>query len=421
MPDPEIQAFFSERKVAWLKKESNASMQEADILALQVKCDTIFSAEQWLPNAARRAGQIRMSTHPCTFSHPSAQKNKNGKTTVIIASAPRRPDGYLKTGSTYVETDALGNAAALDVYKFLTLTMQDGQSLLHHIQQDSPLANQLLSIQSASYQTLKEGFLAMAESDSDVVTSSKIKQVYFPVDDGYHQLSLLSNSGILYQLRSRIDALRFAEKNKPLRELKRKNSYSEEGFSEIYNITTIGYGGTKPQNISVLNNKNGGKAHLLLSIPPELVVRSVYFPTTNFFGDTVRYYHCREPLKKLHNIFSAGLDSVIPRRNLQSGRDHRIEEIFDTLIKHMWAVRSVSDEQYREDSSQLPSYQKLWLCEHHQDQRQIQDDWLDQLCQEIAKWIARAYKHLVKKPVALGEVELNYIQRFIQAHREALR
>lgn len=102
----------------------------------------------------------------------------------------------------------------------------------------------------------------MSATDDSVVTSSKIKQVYFPVwldDEDYHLLSILTPSGLLFEMRRRIDDIRFSEQTKTLRDLKRKGEYSEVGFKEIYGLTTIGFGGTKPQNISVLNNQNAGK------------------------------------------------------------------------------------------------------------------------------------------------------------------
>jgi len=421
MTDPAIQSFFAERKEAWLKKNIKASMQDEEISALEKESEQIFSAEQWLPSAAKRAGQISIASHPCTFSHPSARKNKNGYVSSIIVNAERSSDGYLRSGNTIVQNDALGNAATLDVYKFLNLDMEDGEPLLRHIQRDSSLAKELLSIKSESYSNLKEGFLAMTTSDAEQVTSSKIKQVYFPVDDSYHQLSLLSNSGMIYELRRRIDQLRFSEKQKTLRELKRHNQFSEEGFVEIYEITTIGYGGTKPQNISVLNNQNGGKARLLMSVPPHLEKRDIRFPTKNFFTESIRYYDCRDALQKLHGIFITGVDSDIPRHNLESGRDHRMEEILDLIIQRMMALRHVAAEQYREETSQLEHYQKVWLCDLFEDEREQEDAWLDQLCEVIAGWIADAYKKVIKKAVTLGATERAYIKTIIESHREVLR
>ncbi len=421
MPDPAIQAFFRERKESWLKKNIKTSMSDEEIRAMEADCDRHFSREQWLPNAAKRAGQISISSHPCTFSHPSARKNKNGYVTSIIADADRRADGYLRTGNTEVDSDALGNAAALDVYKFLSLRMQNGESLLEHIQKDTTTAKALLSIQSEIYQTLKDGFLAMAASSQERVTSSKIKQVYFPVKEDYHQLSILSNSGLIYELRRRIDRLRFSEEIKAARALKRNNEYSGQAFAEIYNITTIGYGGTKPQNISVLNNQNGGKARLLLSAPPHLAKRDIRFPTHDFFVESIRYYDVRESLNNLHRIFKTDNNSDIPLRNLESGRDQHILAIFDAVIERMAVLRHVAKEQFRGETSHLKHYQKVWLCPGFETERTETNEWLDQLCKEITHWLLGAYKKTVKKAVVLGAAEVAHIQQLIDNHREVLR
>jgi len=320
MTDPVIDAFFAERKEAWLKKHLDSSMKESEVRKKHMECEQIFLPEEWLPKAAKRASQISLSTHPCTFSHPSARKNKNDYVTPVIANSARSADGFLRSGNVVVETDALGNAAALDVYKFLTLEMEDSKKLIEHIQEDSDLAVGLLTIPTESYEMLKNGFLAMIESGDKrcPITSSKIKQVYFPVADNYHQLSLLTNSGIIYGLKKRIDTMRFSEEVKNLREQKRNNIYSEQGFTELYNLTTIGYGGTKPQNISVLNNQNGGKAHLLHSSPPTLRKRDTLFPKRNFFNESLHYYECREVFlpcincsKQITTTYASGKDATI--------------------------------------------------------------------------------------------------------------
>ena len=107
---------------------------------------------------------MSLATHTCSFSHPSARKNKNGYATPIIADAGRGADGYLRSRNVAVGTDALGNAATLDVYKFLTLEMKDSRKLLEHIQEDSDLAVDLLTIPTEGYETIKAGFLAMIET-----------------------------------------------------------------------------------------------------------------------------------------------------------------------------------------------------------------------------------------------------------------
>lgn len=418
MLDPAIQNYFSERKEAWLKKNTKAAMQEHELQELEQLSEQKFSLNEWLPNAAKRAGQISMSTHPCTFSHPSARKNKNGYVSSVLAEIDRVEDGYLKTGNVSVATDALGNAAALDVHKFLTLVMQDGDNLLTHIQQETDLAQTLLAIKSTNYQELKSGFLAMVENASENITSSKIKQVYFPVDDYYHQLSLLTNSGMVYQLRSRLDKLRFSEEVKQLRDKKRKNEFSEQGYSEIYGLTTIGYGGTKPQNISVLNNQNGGKAHLLSSLPPSIKKRNIHFPKSDFFTESFKRYEYANNFKALHKLFQTDYNNI----KLRDARDRNIQQIIDLLIEKMWAVRAVSQAQYHAQTSSLSSTQRTWLHDNFADERKKSAQWLDALITEISAWLSRSYeKVLDKKAIKLGESERLYFAEVIERNKEFLK
>lgn len=413
-----ITAFFTEKKEAWLKKNLKASMTNNEVAVLKSECEHTFSLNVWLPSAAKRAGQISIATHPCTFSHPSARKNKNGYVTSIIANIEQANDGFLKTGNVSVMSDALGNAAALDVYKFLSLVMEDGRSLLSHIQQDSKLAKELLNLDAANYEELKSGFLTMIASSTENITSSKIKQVYFPVGDDYHQLSLLTNSGIVYELRNRLDSLRFSDSVKELRAKKYNNEYSEQGYSEIYNLTTIGYGGTKPQNISVLNNQHGGKAHLLLSVPPSIEKRNTYFPKRDFFIESMQKAHYIGTFKALHKIFQLDYNNI----KIRNARDYHLQELMNMIVENMWAVRLVSVAQYHEETSTLEKWQLIWLHENFEKEREDSEQWLEQLVKNISHWISQTYEKIMEKQaIKLGKAEYKHISNIVEQNKEALR
>jgi len=417
--DNAISGFFEERKDAWIKKNQKSSMSDDEVLLLQEQCSEEFALQTWMANAAKRAGQISVSTHPCTFSHPSARKNKNGYVTAIIVEVEAANDGLLRSGNVKVQQDALGNAAALDVHKFLSLQMEDGRSLMVHIQEESELAKKLLSFNTSDYEVLREGFLAMAESaEQENITSSKIKQVYFPMDSDYHQLSILSNSGMIYHLKKRIDTIRFGEKAKELREKKRKNEPSEEGFSELYNLTTIGYGGTKPQNISVLNNQNGGKAHLLHAMPPSIEARSIRFPKYDFFQESITPWEMKEIFHALHTIFATDYNN----QKIREGKYYRYQQLIDRIVEKMWAVRSVADEQYFENGSRLKRYQKIWLLEEFAELREPEETWLDELTEEIARWIQRGYEKSVGKAfITQGKAEYQDILNLVTQNKEVFR
>ena len=415
MIEEAISAFFDERKEIWMKKNQTSSMSDEEVLRLKAKCEESISLEKWLPDAAKRAGQISISTHPCTFSHPSSRKNKNGYVTPIIVDAKRQNDGLLRSGNIEVESDALGNAAALDVHKFLNLEMSDGQILIKHIELESQLAKSLLTVENHRYESLRDGFLKMISSSNDLVTSEKIKQVYFPVKDDYHQLSILSNSGIMYHLKKRIDTMRFGDEVKEKRDKRKKGEYSESGYSEIYSLTTIGFGGTKPQNISVLNSKNGGKAYLLRSMPPVLKKRDIYFPKSNFFEESIRAWEVSEIFDALHRIASTDYNNV----DIRDARIRRYGQLMDKVIEKMWSLRLVSEDQYYEKNSKLKSHQKIWLSHEYEEERESDDTWLDKLENDITDWIIKSYEKRTNKK--FGADEKKDIAKVVHEHRGALR
>lgn len=412
-----IDEYFKIRKEAWLKKNIKASMTEIEVAEKEQQCEQIFALAAWLPNAAKRAGQIAISTHPCTFSHPSARKNKNGYVSAVIAKNQPEVDGFLRTGNVRAEPDALGNAAALDVYKFLTLEMEDGQTLLAHIEQETALAKALLEKSNMDYQQIRTDFLQMIASDAQTVTSSKIKQVYFPIDDGYHLLSVLTNSGILYALRKKIDNLRFSEQTKQLRVLKKENKFSEVGYQEIYGLTTIGYGGTKPQNISVLNNQNAGKAHLLSSLPPTLTTKFARFPKKNFFIESINPWHYQQILQALHHIFITDYNNHI----IREGRDYRVQEFIDAIIAKAWQLRIAIANSDMAPSQTLAEHQQIWLYPEREKERLENDEWLMTIQDELCRCFFRCYqKVLGTKAVKHDDAFFNKVAQIVSNSMEGL-
>lgn len=64
MPDPEIIAFFTKYPDS---KESPR-----------------FSRRHWLSDAAKRAKQLSLTTHPLAFSHPGARKHRHKKVSTVL-------------------------------------------------------------------------------------------------------------------------------------------------------------------------------------------------------------------------------------------------------------------------------------------------------------------------------------------------
>ena len=372
-----------------------------------------FTLDNWLPDAAKRAGQLSLVSHPSKFSHPGS------KTTPVIAESKRSEDGFLRTGNANAELDVFGNAAAMDVFKFLSLKLSDGMTIFEHLQLNSKKIKDELKLASVPFDELSAGFLSIKKIDSAAVTSERVKQVYFPVADDYHLLSLLTPSGLVFELKNRIQTIRFSDQTKEAREDKRKNAHNDIGFDDLYDLSMIGYGGTKPQNISVLNSTNYGTAYLLSSIPPLLTKQNQRLPQNNFFKNNLWPKNFEENFIALHQLFKTDYNN----KNIRDGIDRKIQSVIDGIIEQMWSVRLQREGWSAENNyAQLPSHQKIWLDESRKADRQIDDAWLNEVITECARWIIIAYKKVLgNQSIELVDAELAYIKSIIESNKEDLR
>jgi CRISPR-associated protein Csy1 len=416
-----IEKFLDERKESWLKKNLTANLSEAEKVAIEEDATEKFALQQWLPDAAKRAGQLSQTTHPSKFSHPSS------KTSMILAEAHPQPDGFLHSGNIAVEPDVLGNAAALDVNKFLSLQIQDGKSILQHLLEETELIRSELTISTATFEDISQGLLSIREQDTSQITHGKVKQVYFPLPDGsYNLLSVLTPSGLMYELTDRIQTLRFSEETQAARDAKKHNVHHPNGYSELYGLAQIGYGGTKPQNISVLNNEHGGKAYLLPSLPPLLEKRLIHFPKHNFFADTLKLKHFREDFWVWHRILNDWKNNLETRQK----RKDFLAALFQEIIQKSWELRTSTHFgdtntgwSQRETYVALPLHQKIWLDDHYEKERDQQDEWLDGIIKDFLIWFTRAYEKILTpaKAIQLSDDEFRIFRQEINQFREDLR
>ncbi|WP_298623869.1 type I-F CRISPR-associated protein Csy1 [uncultured Legionella sp.] len=404
-----INAFLSDRKAGWLKKKTSPGMTAEELMRVEQEANHIFSPECWLPDASKRAGWLSMVSHPGKFSHPAA------KISPLIAESERSSDGFLRTGNANAQLDILGNAAAMDVFKFLSLVLEDGQTILAHLECDTEVIKNEMKVSTMSYEVLRNGFLAIKKNPATTITSECVKQVYFPVADDYHLLSILTPSGLVYELRNRIHATRFSDEIKEARDNKRKNLYNEDGFDELYNLSMIGYGGTKPQNISVLNSNYGGKSYLLSSSPPDLSRQHVKRPKSNFFTNSLWTKKFENDFFKIHDLFTMDRNNEQIRKN----RDEVVQTIIDDVIEHMWALR-LAEHGWSENTN-LPDHQKIWLDESRKEERYTNETWLDDISSDFARWFIVTYEKLLgTKAVMLDDIDLKHFKHAMKKNEEDL-
>ena len=402
-----IQNFLNERKELWLKDRLKKAENDSVISELQGQADDKFSLKEWLPDAAKRVTQLSMVSHPSKFSHPSA------KTSSVIAQAKQINDGYLRSGNVSYPLDVFGNAAAMDVFKFLSLPLTEKLTVLDGFERQEESLKTLLVGADLDFETLGTEFLKIKATDTSVKTDHLVKQVYFPIEQAeYHLLSVLTPSGLITRLKQSIDTIRFSEETKQAKELRRKNEHHEIGYADIFGLTITAYGGTQPQNVSVLNSQNAGRAYLLSSCPPVLEKRAIRLPKTDFFAQCLYRKNYQESFIQLHKFMQLDLNND----DIRTAIRNIIQFVIDQILVLASKTREYSTEGWSNQDyyASLPKLQRIWLDKIYQTEREEDHDWRDELSREIARWILRSYEKVISDAYKLGTGEILDVKQRVE-------
>ena len=415
-----IEEFFQEKMDNWIKvkikalEKTEKKLTESQIQKITIECQEKYNLNNWVPDAINRLRSLAMVTHNPKLTHPDI------KTDVKIFSDKKTTlTGLVGSTNNSIERDVFGNAAALDVYAFLCLILSDGNTIFQHLEKGTHVIQDELSIQTMTFSEIKEGFLSLKKAKENSPTSDLLKQVYFPTSaNEYHLLSIVTSSGLLFGLKNRINEYRFSEDAKTAKEKKKRNEYYSEGFKEIYGLTQIGFGGTKPQNIGVLNNKNGGSGYLLPSIPPKLSPRKIKLPKIDFFNETLNPYFFSEFFNTLHRILNDKRNSIL----LREKRDMVLDEIFDQILKVVWSVRLIEQNwSSRVHYQNLKNHHKILLDDQYANIRLTENAWIDDCLVDVSRWVISAYKKLKKsEAVSIGDDEFIFIKSRFESYKEGL-
>lgn len=402
-----IHAFLNERKELWLKDRLKKTENETVIAELNQQADDKFSLNEWLPDAAKRVSQLSMVSHPSKFSHPSA------KTSSVIVASKQSNDGYLRSGNVHYSLDVFGNAAAMDVFKFLSLPLTDQATVLDGFEQKDENLQMLLSQNKLDFDQLSFEFLKIKATDTSVRTDHLVKQVYFPIEEGkYHLLSLLTPSGLITKLKRTIDQIRFSDESKQAKEKRKKNELDEIGYADIYDLTVTAYGGTQPQNVSVLNSQNAGRAYLLFSCPPVLERREIRLPNTDFFAQCLYRRNYQESFVQLHQFMQLDLNNT----NIRTAIRNIIQFVIDQILLQAFKTREYAESGWSNQDYYvgLPKLQRILLDQIYQKEREENSEWRDELSREIARWLIRSYEKVISDAYTLGTGELLDVKQQVE-------
>ncbi|MEJ2042738.1 MAG: type I-F CRISPR-associated protein Csy1 [Reinekea sp.] len=362
-----ITSYIAERKNAKLEqydKETASLLKKTDTFnkahltqeraSQRLEVEFHFSPINWLTDAAKRAKQIQLATHAIKFTHSDAKGSS-----FYAANAGAEQSVFVSTASlNNVSTDVVGNAAALDVGKLLQLSEQS-IALIDFIRENNNEPFLPFAKNEAQAQHWCDQF-RQAVVPAQPSSHKLAKQLYWPVEDGYHLLSPLFATSLAQQVFETVQAARFSDESKAARDARKNDRYHPQDIVFYPNLAVQSFGGTQPQNISQLNSSRGGKSYLFNSAPPHwrrqnsppLKTKSVF---DGAFSRLVshRLRELREFLKKHHDKASLS--------RYKNCREQMLEGIFDELLMYRIRLNHFEAGWSQNPDCQLPLHQQLWL------------------------------------------------------------
>lgn len=389
-----IAAFIDERREAKLRGKE----PDADAVSK-------YDYGAWLADAARRVSQIQAVTHVLKATHPDARGTS-------LHLRPQQLSPHTEVGTHLIgedfATDVVGNAAALDVFKFLKLRV-DGRRLLDWAQaQDEDLV-QALHDEPATAKAWLAAFGGLVRPESQPVSHDLAKQVYWLVGDDaaddsqFHLLQPLFSSTLAHAVHEDIQEARFGEANTALRKARREKLEADGVNREYGGLVVRKLGGTKPQNISQLNSDRGGVNYLLHSLPPEW--KSAEGPRLAGHKSAIEVFGRQRAVRELVAELAAFIKTDPPANISARLRREGIEQALGVQLRvfaeHVQNTRPLG--WTRDAACNLPECEKLWLDPGRADPEQRgtdpleQDqaferayhwgDWPDEVASRFANWV----------------------------------
>lgn len=401
-----IEDFLSERLNAKLEKLAEDDPKRT-VLREQ------FAPAAWLEDAARRVGQIQAVTHSLKPIHPDAKGSSLFREPCSLALL--NEVGSHSLGAVF-DTDVVGNAAALDVYKFLKLK-HEGQSLLTlAIAADVDFGAALTADPSAA-QAWMTAFAGLAEPRGKFSSHTQAKQIYWPIgadphdDAGYHLLAPLYPTSLVHRVYQTLQEDRFGEDAKAARKARKAGEWHERTVHEYKNLAVQKLGGTKPQNISQLNSERRGDNYLLASLPPmwrSLTVRPLFGVDSLF-----NVYRWRREVQGLAKDLRRFLESD-PAGNLKNRqrRDELVDGLLDELIQFTAEIRTLDPGWSTDPQCELPPAHGAWLDPDGSNPHP--DDAIDRLASDFANWLNAQ----LRDPLPMGDPEYLYWRKLAREQIE---
>lgn len=353
----------------------------------------------WFDAMVMQMNECHLASHIGKFTNPDI------KTTVCSHS--KKMAGYVTTGGSTCSLDILIPAQYLGSASLLLSPVTPDKNVLEAvITRDKELEKELelLSLPIEKLQKKVQEMLEDSQKEPEA-TDTHLRQVYFPIAEGkYHLLSVMPSSSLALEMYQRIRAIN----GHKIDCCNKKSENYGKPCEEVTGLTMIGFGGSKPLNISALNSRCGGKTYLLSSLPPSLPARKIRLPKSDFFRESIWYKQQSSALYRLHAYMKQDRNTIEIRQAIHD----LVDEMISAVLFAAYQIRAEKIGWNEEEAySQLPTAQKIWLDDAYAEERK-ETPWADDISSSFARWVIRSYEKLLgEDAIKLGDAEHGFIKK----------
>lgn len=373
----------------------------AVITECQAQIDEIkqkFERTHWLDLAVNSmAKQLKFGTHISKGIHPDAKGDN-----VNFIPKQQRPNTLVGTHIlANPALDANGNAAALPLASFFDFDVAEGVKVRDLILADNEQFIASLSDDKETASDYHARFKQVLQSTMEnPTTHERNKQMLWVTNDDtanhldelqYINIIPLYPSALSYEVYLKINQLRYSDENKKALENRFKPNAKHTPYVSMKDLATVQLGGSKPQNISQLMSRQGGRNYLLPSLPPK-IAQSREFALSKFAQN---FFHSKTLKYHIHDDFEYVIQVVKDARKIKDVRDKRKDAI-DRMLHTIFAIAHTLQDKpagWSKDYA-LSLSQKVWLDPYRADldgeeefaQYKSQNEWQKEILEDFASW-----------------------------------
>lgn len=351
----------------------------------------------WICRSLIMSEGVYPATHIAKLTHSSS-------------SASSIWDNTLSENAKYISTASLRNkiidgaypdAALSKNVKFLMLTYKDKLLATELINGNTDALKDLSESDEELFRWIT-GFQKILINQP--ISANLAKQVYFPVSDDYHLLTILKSSPLMQVIYDGYFEKSAKKNQAAFGKSKEKKKYRSGEYNQPVNVARISTTLSQPQNVSVLNGKRGGYIRLFSAQPP--IWKSQLKPPisfTSFFYAGFGHQNIKENVNYLCDFLSRfeklGLSIRDPKK--KKWIQGWLSNIIDEVLLYAANIQNIPAGWSQIENIKLKREHQYFL-DPYRDDAQFQKkrngtDWQSVICRDFANWLNGKLKGRDKK------------------------